>query len=257
MVLSRLLKSLPIHNAATAYKKDTSIKDHASVHAKHKFLLKLDFKDFFPSLNENNFNLHCKKYLTSATSEDINNLIRLLFWAPTRNSQKLVLSIGAPSSPTISNSLLYDFDCQVSDMCNDYGVYYTRYADDLALSCDTPGTLNLIESRIIQICESIDYPKTLRLNQKKTVHTSKKERRFLTGLVLSNNGTVSLGREKKRMIRSQACNFAKDINSYDEVNRNKIKGMLLFASSIDKDFVESIKKMMIRINSISHSTLMK
>lgn len=256
-LLSRILKSLPIHEVATAYRKNKSIKDHAIVHASNKFLLKLDFKDFFPSLNMNDFELHCDKYLTHLTKEDIAYLVRLLFWAPTREDGKLVLSIGAPSSPAISNSLLFDFDSQVNSLCQECGVTYTRYADDMALSCNSPDILAKVELKIIQICKLIDYPSSLKLNSKKTVNVSKKERRFLTGLVLSNEGTVSLGRDKKRFIRAQAHNFSKNFSLYDELSRNKIKGMLLFCFSIDKAFVLSIEKMMIRQNPQSYMYLMK
>jgi RNA-directed DNA polymerase len=38
---------LPVHSAATAYQKGTSIKINADRHARSNFILKMDFKNFF------------------------------------------------------------------------------------------------------------------------------------------------------------------------------------------------------------------
>lgn len=255
-LLESVLKEMPVHEVATAYKKNTSIKDHALVHASNKYLLKLDFKSFFPSLNEDDFRKHCKKHLTILTTDDVNILIRLLFWAPTRKRKKLIMSIGAPSSPKLSNSLLYEFDCKLNEYCKSEGVVYTRYADDIALSCNSPDVLFKIQRTVESLCQTISYPKKLKINQEKTVHTSKKEKRFLTGLVLSNDGTVSLGRDKKREVRARIHSYAKSPSSFDESVRNQLKGYLLFAMSIDENFVNSIESMMIKINENSYNLLM-
>ncbi len=49
--------------------------------------------------------------------------------------------------------------------------------------------------KVEQILKSISYPR-LELNKKKTIFCSKSHRRMITGLILSNEGKVSLGREK-------------------------------------------------------------
>src|SRR5438046_1659914 len=49
-VMKHVLAKFEVHPAATAYRKDLSILDNARPHASSRFLLKMDFKDFFPSL---------------------------------------------------------------------------------------------------------------------------------------------------------------------------------------------------------------
>jgi RNA-directed DNA polymerase len=46
-----LLSDLPIHTSAAAYRRGSSIKKHANVHRHNKFLLKVDFRNFFPSIS--------------------------------------------------------------------------------------------------------------------------------------------------------------------------------------------------------------
>lgn len=50
MLVKHELGALPIHEAAMAYRAGLSIADHARPHAGGRYLLKLDFKDFFPSI---------------------------------------------------------------------------------------------------------------------------------------------------------------------------------------------------------------
>jgi len=52
LLIEKELHELPLHPAAVAYRRGGSIFQHAHPHAAGKYLLKLDFKNFFPSLNE-------------------------------------------------------------------------------------------------------------------------------------------------------------------------------------------------------------
>lgn len=229
---------LPIHEAATAYIRGSSIKKHASMHADSKYLLKLDFKDFFPSINVTDFMKHARLYL-KLSEEDIRYLGNLFFRVD-RNTGKLTLSIGAPSSPLISNSIMYQFDTEVFHFCSKRAINYSRYADDLALSTDKPKALDDAFNFINKLCKTINYP-NLTLNEEKTVFTSQKYHRQLTGLVLTNDGKVSLGRETKRLIRATAHRFSKGLLDESEVHR--LRGFLAYAYSIEPDFVNTISKM--------------
>src|SRR5690606_27674917 len=69
-------------------------------------------------------------------------LTQLLFWRPSKISGgKLVLSIGAPSSPLISNFIMFKFDDELNAECKKRGVKYTRYADDLTFSTNVKNAL--------------------------------------------------------------------------------------------------------------------
>ena len=74
---------------------------------------------------------------------------------------------------------------------------YTRYADDVFLSTDKPyklsSMLETIESKLVE-----DGGPVLRINDKKTVFTSRKRQRVITGIVLTSDCVLSIGRKKKR-----------------------------------------------------------
>ncbi|MDA4629511.1 reverse transcriptase domain-containing protein, partial [Enterobacter hormaechei] len=61
---------------------------------------------------------------------------------------KLILSVGAPSSPIISNFCMYEFDNRIHTACNKLEITYTRYADDLTFSCNIPNVLKAVPSTL-------------------------------------------------------------------------------------------------------------
>lgn len=239
LLVREVIEKLPVNDAAKAYRSGQSIADHARPHASNRFLLKLDFKDFFPSIRGADFLKHLHKHSEIGT-EDSKHLVKLFFWRP-RGTRSLVLSIGAPSSPAISNTIMFDFDSALSDFCTREHVVYTRYADDLAFSTNGPEVLHRVHEHVINLCRTLKYPR-LTLNDAKTVYTSKKHHRSLTGLVLSNDGKASLGREKKRQLRAMVHRLKYDLLNQEE--RAKLKGWIAFALSIDEEFVRSLKRIM-------------
>ena len=234
----KYLNQLPIHDAATAYRKGSSIKRHATIHAKNKYLLKLDFEDFFPSIRSEDFVKHAKLY--SKLPEDDIRLLSLLLFRKDKKNGDLILSIGAPSSPALSNTIMFTFDSARAGFCKSNNIEYSRYADDLALSSSKPKVLDIAHNFIINLCKSSEYPR-LALNKNKTVFTSQKHSRQLTGLILTNDGLASLGRDKKRKIRAMAYHFY--LGKLDITEIARLRGLLAFSLSIEPIFVESIRKM--------------
>ncbi|HDZ00387.1 MAG TPA: hypothetical protein ENH52_02850 [Nitrospirae bacterium] len=54
-LINNVFQHLIVHESATAYLSGISIKDNAKKHQKNKYLLKLDFKNFFPSIKYSDF----------------------------------------------------------------------------------------------------------------------------------------------------------------------------------------------------------
>ena len=231
------LINLPIHASATAYRQGSSIKAHALPHAISKYLLKLDFQNFFPSFTE-----HAIRRLlnTSANYTELEQwMICQLLCKRQLGESGLHLSIGAPSSPFISNALMYGFDQIVAEFCLSRNVVYTRYADDIALSTSTPRLLNEIYDFVRALTTSMEYL-GLSLNESKTVNVSRKYRRTLTGLTLSNAGSASIGRDQKRILRAAVHAFS--MNRVPAMPSPRLRGMLAFVYSVDPIWVRDLCK---------------
>ena len=237
-VMKNMLGKFEVHPSATGYREGCSIADNAKPHTHGRFLLKLDFKDFFPSLKARDFKRYLKTNKAELDKESIEALCRILFWKP-KGTQDLCLSIGAPSSPMLSNILMRDFDRRIFKFCSANHVTYTRYADDLTFSAERSHQLALVERAVVDLLNRLKSP-ALTINRKKTVRVSKRDARRVTGLVLTNDRKVSLGHEQKRTIRARVHHFA--TNRLDADETLKLRGMLNYVNSVEPAFVRRLRK---------------
>ena len=242
-LLSYILSNLPIHPAAMAYRKNRSIFQNAGLHVDSRYLLRMDCKDFFHSI----------------TDEDLKILIAnrpgtFSGWTPYEVDLfcKLVckggrLTIGAPTSPILSNAVCYDMDTVLYEISNKQGVTYSRYADDLFFSTKLPGVLPTLESTVISTIAALTIPKNLAINPTKTRHSSKGRTRRVTGITLGSDGKSYIGRGLKRKIRA----MVHQLDSLDAEKRGALAGLIAYAGGFDPDFINSL------ITKYGHSAVAK
>ncbi|WP_180081225.1 MULTISPECIES: retron St85 family RNA-directed DNA polymerase [unclassified Acinetobacter] len=229
---------LPIHETALAYVNGKSIKDNALIHCKNRYFLKMDFSNFFNSITPNIFWKCWEESQTKLSDVDKEILTNLIFWKPSKYQKNLVLSIGAPSSPLISNFCMYKFDITLSEICRKKSISYTRYADDLTFSTECIDILfdfPLIVSEVL-----IDlYDGSLEINHFKTAFSSKKHNRHVTGVTITNESKISLGRKKKRYIKHLIHKFI--LGSIEINELTYLKGYFSFIHHIEPDFLSRLK----------------
>jgi RNA-directed DNA polymerase len=232
-VMNNFLERFPVHPAATGYRRTKNIVDNAAPHVHGNFLLKLDFRNFFPSLKARDFHAFIEMKKPELEEGDLGVLTRILFWKP-KGASELCLSIGAPTSPLLSNLLMAEFDEKVANECLHLGVVYTRYADDLSFSAEKSSRLQAAEQMVFALCAHLSSPKLI-LNLEKTVRVSKRQSRRVTGLVITNDKVVSLGRNQKRTIRAAVHHFINEKLGIDE--RRRLAGMLAHVNAVEPSFL--------------------
>ncbi|WP_019895437.1 retron St85 family RNA-directed DNA polymerase [Hydrogenovibrio halophilus] len=232
------LINLPIHPCVMSYVKGKSIRDNALVHKDSSYLLKMDFKDFFPSIKPSDLIEHIEKHKRVSLDDDEKDYLSRLFFYSQSRKEEIVLSIGAPSSPYISNTVLYDFDVTIAAECDSTGVKYTRYADDLTFSSNDKQSLINLHNAMESILSSLQYPK-LALNTNKTTFLSKRVNRHVTGLVINNDGGVGIGRKKKREIKSLVHRYLN--HSLEDERHPYLRGYLAYIWGVDKQFVAQLE----------------
>lgn len=237
-IQNKFLLNLPVHDACKSYIAGKNIKDNALVHVGSRYLLKMDFKDFFPSITPSDLIMHLDKYSDNEfSSEDKTILSKILFYS--KRGESLRLSIGAPVSPFISNTIMYDFDVLIAEACNAENIKYTRYADDISFSTNKKNILFSFEGKVRDILETCSYPR-ISINDEKTVFLCRKDNMHVTGLVLTNDGKVSIGREKKRHIKSLVFKCIK--NQIESKEKSYLKGYISYCCSVDPEFILSLKR---------------
>ncbi|HFG0985183.1 TPA: reverse transcriptase domain-containing protein, partial [Klebsiella pneumoniae] len=110
---------------------------------------------------------------------------------------RLSLSVGAPSSPLISNVIMYLFDDSFTNFCQQREITYSRYADDLTFSTHHKNALFDLPNEVRHFLNK-EYQNRITLNERKTVFTSRAHNRHITGVTLTTQGSLSIGRERKR-----------------------------------------------------------
>ncbi|WP_242116816.1 retron St85 family RNA-directed DNA polymerase [Sphingomonas lacusdianchii] len=249
-MINGFLKDLPVHPCATAYRKGSSIRQNAERHCHNRAILKYDFKEFFPSITERAWLTYCDRHSVLDRSDAI-SAGRILFRRP-KGGRILRLSIGAPSSPILSNILLNDFDREVHQRVSAHKITYTRYADDMTFSAERTWNLREVDGILRSVIRLIGTP-SLTINSAKTTLVTPKFHRQVTGLVLTLDGRVSLGRERKKLIRARV-HYA--INGkLDRHAMAHLAGTLAFAKDVEPEFYTRLERIYGRDNMelIKHS----
>jgi RNA-directed DNA polymerase len=231
-LLSNVVELLPVHPSATAYRKGRSIFDNAKVHATSRYLLRMDFKEFFPSITDEDLRTYVAQHASlfyEWTPSDIDVFCGLV-------CRKQVLTIGAPTSPALSNAICHDLDVNLHALSETRGVIYTRYADDLFFSTEHKNVLRRIEADVIEAMSKLKVPAKLKINLDKTRHSSKRGARRVTGIVLGSDGRPYIGRRLKRKVRT----LIHEVDSLDTSTRVSLAGTIAYASGFDPSFINSL-----------------
>lgn len=246
-IISRIFLSLfPVSDAATAYVNKKNILDNATPHKDSAYLLKLDFSDFFPSIKPADLlraidtYAHAYQGVFSHISDiEMEVMVHFLFWHNRRAGEK-TLSIGAPSSPIVSNIVMYDFDRHIEGLCASRGVNYSRYADDLTFSSNSSTDLVEILNAVGNYINSTNSPK-LKINNNKTVFIFPRQTKRVTGLIINEDGRITIGKWRKKIIKSALDKITKGtFMAVPEERRVHAKGLLSYAKSVEPIFYNGL-----------------
>ena len=152
LILTEILDRIPAHTAAHGFVRGRSTKSFAAPHVGQRVVLRMDLRDFFPSI----FSGRVQAFFRMAGYPDevssflagiCTNAVADTVWTPHRLRIGVErafelrrqyggrhLPQGAPTSPALANFCAYRLDCRLTGLATAAGAVYTRYADDLAFS---------------------------------------------------------------------------------------------------------------------------
>lgn len=142
-ILKEILEKIPLHDAAIAFRKGRSIVDNAQAHKNGGVIIRLDLKDFFPSIK---FNRVKGVFKSFGYNEGVATIFALICTDAARIAATLddktyyvalterYLPQGACTSPTLTNIICKRLDSRLTGLCQKFDFTYTRYADDMVIS---------------------------------------------------------------------------------------------------------------------------
>ncbi|MCO6358226.1 retron St85 family RNA-directed DNA polymerase [Roseivirga pacifica] len=232
------LSDLKVHDVAVAYRKGIAspLRNNALAHSEYNYSVRVDFKDFFPSISSRDLVGCLKSNRVELTEEEFSILSTFIF--PVSRLTK-GLPIGAPVSPIISNAVMYDFDCDTLSIANEISEnsVVTRYADDIVFSAGSYDDTRVFVKKISELVEKTSSPK-LTINKKKTLYMVPGSRRCVTGVVIKGKNDISIGRERKRYIRSLVHLYVS--NKLEEKLIRHLTGYLAFVLDVEPLFYKTL-----------------
>jgi RNA-directed DNA polymerase len=204
-ILTSILEKIPSHPVVHGFLKGRSIKTFVAPHVGRRVVLKMDLRDFFPSISGPRIQA---LFRTAGYPEPVADLLGGIctnsapksLWRPTVDvapgklqEAKILYSRphlpqGAPTSPALANLCAYRADCRLSGLADAVGAAYTRYADDLAFSGDE-GFEKCVERFSIHAA-AILMEEGFSVHHRKTRIMRQGVRQRLAGLVTNQHANV-------------------------------------------------------------------
>lgn len=246
-VLKALNKSLfscfPLNGCCCGFVSGKSIVDNAIPHIGCKLLIKLDIKDFFPSINLKKI-VYCLRYF--GYGKNVSRYIGYLCV-----NKDYCLPQGFPTSPAISNIVASKLDSRIMGLIKkrfaNYELSYSRYADDISISTKK----HLSKDHIIEIIDwiyKIMQEEGFTPNHEKTKIFTNGSKLSVTGITVNNQNKPSVDkriiREIENAIRYSSkygiSDHLKRINNQDrcysiESYIEHIFGLCAYVKMIDKE----------------------
>jgi len=221
-----------IHDGTESF----SIVSNASAHTGSGYVLNMDIRDFFHSIDIRRVKTLFMSY-PFFLSNDMAAYMALLTTYRDR------LPMGAPTSPVISNLACFLFDRRMMRFAEEQRLSFTRYADDLSFSSNH----KIMDSTILAI-KGIMQDYGFVLNEEKTRLYTGGGRQLVTGLKV--NEKVNVDRKFIRSIRAMLHNWRKKgisgasaVNAGTDEFYNILKGKIDFLKMVRGEHDPVYKKL--------------
>ena len=233
------------HAAAHAYVKNRSNRTAVEVHqkAKSKWFVKFDFSDFFGSTTLDFVIEMCARIYpmnivvsTRKGRDELRKALELCFL----NGG---LPQGTQMSPFLTNLMMIPIDHEILAYAAKQSPHlvYTRYADDITISCASQFDYVTVERAINGILSNFNAP--FKIKPEKTHYGSSSGRNWILGLMLNKENEITVGHDKKKHFKAMLCNYINDYKSgnfweYDDVR--KLLGLYSYYHSIEGEYIDYI-----------------
>jgi hypothetical protein len=250
-LLRNVFEKLPVHASAHGFLAARSIASNAELHAGAEVIVKIDIKDFFPTIS---FRRVKGLLVKAGLPEGVSTLCALLATEPPREVVEFrgrtlyvakgprSLPQGAPTSPAITNAICVRMDRRLSGLAKIHGFVYTRYADDLTFSfrspekkgSRSPAPIGSLLRGVSAILEAEGF----RVHGKKTTVMRGGTSQRVTGLVVnrpSQDGVppARVPRDVVRRLKAAIFNREKGRPTKEGETLSELKGLAAFVHMVD------------------------
>lgn len=262
-ISQHVLSSQPVRHPSYAYGAGCSPRMCALQHCGAGWLVKLDIKQFFESISEIQVyrafrSLGYERLLSFQMARICTRVVdsraryRHSTWHRRKGREDIAgterrigfLPQGAPTSPMLSNLVMWGFDQAVDGIAARFHMTYTRYSDDLVFSTSSRQFSRKAASDLIYSVYGAMKSVGLRPNTSKACVIPPGARRQVLGLLVDGEAP-RLTREWRENLETHIY-FIERFGIADHASRRKfdsslglklhLEGMIAFAKGIDSDY---------------------
>lgn len=243
-ILHEILERLVVHGSAHGFISGRSIATNAAEHTNSQVLVKVDIKNFFPSISWRRVKGVFRK---AGYPEQIATLLALLC---TESPREIIehdgkpvyvaladrcLPQGAPTSPALTNALCLGLDRRLTGFAQKAGWRYTRYADDLSFSLPLTHQEKPEISRLLGTLKRILGEEGFELNAQKTRVIRIGDVQEVTGLVVNGDQAPRVSRQLKRQMRAAVHNLEQGKALPEGESLSRLRGYAAYIAMTDRN----------------------
>ena len=216
-ILRTLLDLVPAHQAAHGFRRTRSCVTHAALHSGQRVVIRMDLKNFFPSIPASRIHaLFAKLGYSASVAGMLGRLCinrtpagvlrdRALNWSERQELRSGHLPQGSPCSPALANLCAYRLDMRLEALALSLNATYSRYADDLVFSGDR--ALERAMDRLHVQVAAIALEEGFKVNTRKTRMMRAGTRQQVTGIVVNRHPNIS--RDQFDLLKATLTNCAR------------------------------------------------
>lgn len=257
-ILQQVLDGVPTHSSSFAFAREKSCAKAATQHLGATWLVKVDFQNFFDSIDERSaymtfsgigyqplVSFELARICSRVTRHSLISKRRFLPNMRYQPGPLGTLPQGAPTSGALANQHCHALDAELWQWSNEAGYVYTRYADDITIS-GSGAFANVNVGRIVGRVEREARLLGLRLNRSKTRAFGPGDRRAVLGILVDGDA-LRLKPTTRRRIDDHLRAISKfgleehaaHLGFHDELGLlNHVRGLIDYAHDIDRSWAE-------------------
>lgn len=241
-----------------SYRKGVSTRDAVEKHSHNNFFFQTDLSNFYGNIHKSDVEAALASQLKDTPVSDVEHYIDKIIELVVVDDH---IPAGFSTSPLLSNICLFKFDNELFKFCQENGLTYTRYSDDLIISGTTSDFTTNIESVVKGLLRKCVNTETT-INRAKTKQHKKGHKFKLLGFNVLPNGRVTIPSADKSEVESLLYFYLtdnnkfesffkkslsdKDLESDDKPIRERalgtLSGKLIAFNSMDKQYVSKLRR---------------
>lgn len=229
-MILRKLYTLPVSTNAHGFIRKKSPVTNAEVHRKNRTIIRVDLKDFFPSIDAKKIINALTRYWPRDEAERVARLCTIDGRLPQ----------GAPTSPALANIVACQLDARLAGFANSLDAVYTRYADDIIFSFPKKRSKKFC-LKVLLFIQKIIKDCGFRVNRKKTrIRYGPGQQRKITGIVVNDKQQLSVPRAYRRKLRARIH----QLDPTDQTELRRIRGVIAWMHAVNKHQAKLYEKML-------------